>query len=428
MSETMTQNSKESGAKRETVAVIGAGIVGVSTAVWLQRDGFDVVLIDKLGPAEGTSHGNGGVLASCAVVPVTVPGLMFKAPGMLLDPLSPLFLKWGYMPKLTPWLLRYMMNATEKANRRVGAALTQLLGDSVEQHLALAAGTPAEKYVVPSDYVFVYADRAAYESDAYVWKLRKEFGFTWELLDRDAFRVYDPAFGDGYDFAVRMPDHGHITDPGMHVKALADHVVANGGRLVIAEARDVAYEGGKVVGVDTNEGLIAADKVVMATGVWSKPLCKKLGLDVPLETERGYHIELVEPSVMPRSPMMVTTGKFVATPMEGRLRCAGIVEFGGLDAEPSEAAFKLLLHRIHEALPGIEYKEVVRWMGHRPAPSDSIPLIGEVPGKPGVYLGFGHHHIGLTGGPKTGRMLADMISGRRSNADLTLYDPARFAA
>ena len=415
-------------AKAKTVAVIGAGIVGVATAVWLQRDGFDVVLIDKAGPAEGTSYGNAGVLASCSIVPVTVPGLMMKAPGMVFDPMSPLFLKWGYVPRLMPWLMRYMANATVKANRRVATALTALLADSLEQHQALAAGTPAEKWIVPSDYVFVYTDRATYEGDAYGWGLRKEFGFTWDELDTPAFRDYDPAFGAGYDFAARVPGHGYVTDPGRHVKDLAAHVVASGGRLVKAEARDVAYENGVVVGVDTDQGLVAADRVVVATGAWSKPLVARLGLDVPLETERGYHIELVEPSVTPRSPVMVASGKFVATPMDGRLRCAGIVEFGGLEAAPSKAPFDLLLRRITEALPELKYKDVVQWMGHRPAPSDSIPLIGEVPGKPGVYLGFGHHHVGLTGGAKTGRLIADMIAGRKPNIDLSFYDPARFAA
>ncbi len=387
-----------------------------------------MVLIDKAGPAEGTSHGNAGVLASCSIVPVTVPGLMMKAPRMLLDPMGPLFLKWGYLPRLAPWLMRYMANANEKANYKVASALTALLGDSLEQHQALAAGTPAEKWIVPSDYVFVYSDRAAYEGDAYGWGIRKEFGYTWDELDTPAFRAYDPAFGNGYDFAARVPDHGYISDPGRHVKDLAAHVVASGGRLVKAEARDVAFEGGRIVGVDTSGGVIAADRVVIATGAWSKPLSRRLGIDVPLESERGYHIELVDPSITLKSPAMVASGKFVATPMDGRLRCAGIVEFGGLEAEPSKAPFDLLLHRITEALPDLTYREVVRWMGHRPAPADSIPLIGEVPGKPGVYMGFGHHHVGLTGGAKTGRLIADLIAGRRPNIDLSPYDPSRFAA
>ena len=182
-----------------------------------------------------------------------------------------------------------------------------------------------------------------------------------------------------------------------------------------------------MTGVRAKGETIACDAAVIATGVWSGPLCKKLGLKVPLESERGYHLEFWEPSVMPKSPVMVASGKFVMTPMEGRLRAAGVVEFGGLDAPPSRPPFDLLMRNVKAALPGLTWRETREWMGHRPAPSDSIPVIGEIPGTRGAFTGFGHHHIGLTGGPKTGRLLAQMISGRQPNIDLTPYSPARFA-
>ena len=147
---------------------------------------------------------------------------------------------------------------------------------------------------------------------------------------------------------------------------------------------------------------------------------------MPLETERGYHLELWDPSFMPRSPVMVASGKFVVTPMDRRLRLAGVVEFGGLTAVPSRAPFELLRRNVRAALPELTWKEETEWMGHRPAPADSIPVIGEVAGIAGAYMGFGHHHIGLTGGPKTGRLLAQQISGRTPNVDLTVYSPSRF--
>ena len=130
---------------------------------------------------------------------------------------------------------------------------------------------------------------------------------------------------------------------------------------------------------------------------------------------------------MPRSPVMVASGKFVITPMEGRLRLAGVVEFGGLDAPPSKAPFALLRRNIRKAMPSLTWSRETEWMGHRPAPADSIPLVGAVPGMPGAWMGFGHHHIGLTGGPKTGQLLAQMISGQTPNIDVTAYSPARFA-
>lgn len=412
---------------RKTVAIIGAGIVGVSTAIWLQRDGHDVVLIDRAGPGEGASFGNGGVLASCSIVPVTVPGLLWKAPKMLFDPNQPLFLKWGYLPKLAPWLRRYLSHATADGVRRRAAALAPIIGDSLADHQALSEGTGAEKWVVPADYLFLYNDRAHFETDAFGWSVRAEHGFEWDVLEGEAFKSYDPAYGPALNCAVRLKNHGRISDPGAYVKALAAHVERQGGRIMTAEVTDVVRENGAVTGVRAGGETIPCDAAVLACGAWSGPLAKKFGLTPPLESERGYHLELWEPSIMPRSPVMVASGKFVATPMEGRLRLAGIVEFGGLEAAPSRAPFRLLERNIRAAIPGITWKETKEWMGHRPSMADSVPVIGKVPGLKGAYTAFGHDHVGLTGGPKTGRLLAQLIGGRQPNVDLTPYDPARFA-
>lgn len=410
------------------VAIIGAGIVGVSTAIWLQREGHSVTLIDRAGPAEGTSHGNGGVLATCAMVPVTGPGLLRKAPGMLLSPDQPLFMKWGYLPQLAPWLVKYLGNANAGDTHRIADAINGVVGDSLTEHQSLAAGTGAEKYIVPSDYLYVYRNRAAFDADAFAWNIRARHGIEWEELEGPAFRSYDPIFAPEQGFAIRMDRHGRITDPGAYVKALAAHVEHTGGRIVIGDVSDIVRENGQVTGVRVDNETLAADAVVLATGVWSGPLAKKLGIKVPLETERGYHIELWDPSEMPRAPVMIASGKFVATPMEGRLRLAGVVEFGGLKAPPSRAPFEMLLRAARSAMPGLTWDREVEWMGHRPAPADSIPVIGPVPGSKGAYTGFGHHHIGLTSGPKTGRLLSQIISGKQPNLDLGAYSPARFAA
>ena len=412
----------------KTVAVIGAGIVGVSTAIWLLRDGHKVVLIDRKGPAEGTSYGNGGVLASCSIIPVTVPGLLAKAPKMLFDRNQPLFLKWSYLPKLVPWLVRYLGQTKAEAVRKRAAALMPIIGDSLADHQALSAGTGAERWVVPSDYLFVYNDRAHYESDGFGWGIRKEHGFQWDVLEGQAFKDYDPSYAPSLSCAARLGNHGRISDPGAYVKALAAHAETLGARLLIADVTDVARENGQVIGVRAGGDLIPCDAAVLATGAWSGPLAKTLGVTARLESERGYHLELWEPSIMPRSPVMIASGKFVATPMEGRLRLAGIVEFGGLDAPASRAPFDLLERNIKAAIPGLTWTEKTEWMGHRPSIADSTPLIGEVPGLKGAYCGFGHDHVGLTGGPKTGRILSQIIAGRTPNLDLSPYSPARFKA
>ncbi|MGR3503792.1 NAD(P)/FAD-dependent oxidoreductase [Pseudaestuariivita sp.] len=410
------------------IVVIGAGIVGVSTALWLRRDNFRVTLVDRKGPGEGASFGNGGVLARCAMVPVTGPGLVRKAPGMLLDPAQPLFLRWGYLPRLVPWLAKYLSHANADDTLRIAEAIEGVVAGSLEEHQALSAGTEAARYVVPSDYYYLYRSKEAFEADGFAWDIRKRHGLTWELLDRAGVAAWDPAWAEDVTCAVKMGDHGRISDPGAYVKALAREAERLGAALRIADVEDIVREGGRVTGVRAGGETIACDGAVLATGVWSGPLARKLGLKVPLESERGYHIELWEPSHMPKAPVMVASGKFVATPMEGRLRLAGVVEFGGLEAPPSRAPFDLLRRNLKAALPGLTWVREEEWMGHRPAPADSIPVIGAVPGLEGAFTGFGHHHIGLTAGPRTGRLLAQLVAGQRPNLDLAPYAPARFAS
>ena len=409
------------------VAVVGAGIVGVATAIELRRAGLEVTLIDRGEPGEGTSFGNGGVLASCAVVPVTVPGLLKKAPKMLFSRDQPLFLKWSYLPKLLPWLRRYLKHANAADARRIASAMNPIIGDSLADHQSLAAGTPAERWLVPSEYVFLYRDRAAFEADSFVWDIRRDEGFTWREIEGDAVAEFDPNLSADIGFVVALPDHGHITDPGRYVKDLAAHAIEQGANWRQGTVSDVVQESGRVVGVRIDGETLAADAVVIATGAWSRALTDKLGVDIPLESERGYHLELVEPSVMPKVPCMVASGKFVMTPMDGRLRLAGVVEFGGLDAPPSREPVELLRRQALDVLPGITFRETREWLGHRPAPTDSIPVIGELEHLPGAWLGFGHQHVGLTGGPKTGRLLAQMISGNPPNLDMAPYAPERFA-
>ncbi|MEM7719880.1 MAG: FAD-binding oxidoreductase [Pseudomonadota bacterium] len=410
------------------VAIIGAGIVGVSTALWLQRDGHRVTLIDKNPPGEGTSHGNGGVLASCAMVPVTGPGLLKKAPGMLLDPDQPLFMKWGYLPRLLPWLRKYLAHANEADTRRIASAIAGIVGDSLEEHRALATGTGAEKWIVPADYMYLYKNRAAFEADALGWDIRATHGMTWDILEGAALRAFDRIYSPDQSFAVKMPEHGRIADPGKYVKALAAHVEDQGGDVVTGAVTGFVRDGARLTGITVGDQTLDCDAAVIATGIWSGPLARELGLRVPLESERGYHLELWEPSQMPKTPVMIAAGKFVATPMDGRLRLAGIVEFGGLDAPPSEPPFDLLRKAAKAAMPGLTWARETEWMGHRPAPADSIPVIGAVPSLQGAYTAFGHHHIGLTSGPKTGRLLAQIISGRAPNLDVGVYSPARFTS
>lgn len=409
------------------VAVIGAGIVGVSTAIWLQRAGFKVILIDREGIASGASYGNAGILACSGIIPVTTPGLLFKAPKMLLDPNQPLFLKWSYFPKIMPWLVKFLRKANVSDMTRITSQLHTVMYDSVDQHMALAKGTGAEKFIKHSGYFHGYDSKAEFDKDKLYWDTLKQVGLDLVEMQPEEIAEYDPALKGKFGYGIHSLTDGQITDTGEYIKTLATHFEREGGEIVIDEAIDITTKEGRAIAVEIANGKnINADHVVLSSGAWSGKLTLKLGLKVPLETERGYHLEFVNANIELKSPVMVTAGKFGMNSMNGRLRCAGIVELGGLDAAPSKAPFELLKKQVHQLFPELQYDDIREWMGHRPSTPDSLPLIGAFENTPNVWAGFGHQHLGLTGGPKTGRWLAQLISGETPNEDLSAYRPNRF--
>lgn len=411
--------------KSRRVVVVGAGIAGVSSAIWLQREGCEVVLIDRLDPGEGASYGNAGVLASCSIVPVTTPGLALKAPSLAMRRDSPVFMIWRRLPVIAPWLVRYLLHANDGDTRRIAAGLAEIVGDSVRQHFALSEGTLAERWLQRSSYAFAYETREAFQADEYVWKLRRSAGMIPTVVEGPEVRDIAPELSERTQVLAIMGDHGFVRNPGQYVKDLASAFADSGGTVVKSAVRDFDLGSGRVRAVESGAGSFACDAAVIAAGVWSGSLMKKLGLRIPVESERGYHVLFRNPSVKPKFPIMIAAGKFVATPMEAGLRCAGVVEFGGIGELPTAAPLEFIRRKVGEAFPGLTWDDCDEWLGHRPAPCDSLPLIGEV-GQTGVFTAFGHHHIGLTGGPKTGRTVARLITGGDPELNVTTFSPNRF--
>ena len=407
------------------VVVIGAGIVGVSTAVWLRRAGCDVTLIDRGQPGMGASYGNACTLAACAMVPVTTPGLIARAPGYLLNPDFPLFLRWSALPGLLPFLLRYLAKANDTDTRKIARALTTLTADSVVQHHDLADNTPAARWIRDSAYGFAYPDRAAFDRDRYIWQLRAEHGFVPEILEDDDVRVCQPNLGKDFRLLALLHDHGTIFNPTDYITALVALLKSMGGSFLQAEATDFTLTADRIAAVETTSGTLPCDHAVVTTGAYSVPLMKKLGLAVPLASERGYHVQYCNATGGPSIPIFIASGKFVAVPMNKGVRTAGVVEFGGLDTDPSPAPLRLLRRQARQAFPWLKADAEEEWLGHRPSTPDSLPLIGQIRNT-GIFAAFGHQHIGLTSGPKTGRIIADLIVGNPINHDLTPYDPHRF--
>lgn len=408
----------------KTALVIGAGITGVSAAEWLRREGVKVTLVDRVQPGDPdqASYGNAGILARCAVVPVSVPGLLSKAPKMLLDPNSPLFLRWRYLPRLMPWLLPFLRNGRVDKVKEIAAALAHLTTDSVDQHLLLAKGTDAERFIETGEYTYLYPTKQDFEDDAFGMALRHANGFSWEDRNGEDMRDVDENLSDNYNFGAVFKDHGWITSPGKYVAALATHFLKNDGKFHQGDVVDVGNTGITLQGGET----LSADKIILATGAWSKSLAGNLGHRVKLETERGYHLVLKNPSVKMPMPYMITEAKFVVTPMENAIRCAGMVEFGGLNAPASDKPAELMRLGIRKVYPNLSWQSEETWMGHRPSTPDSLPMLGKTRNAPNVIFAFGSQHIGLTIGPRLGRMIADIALDRPTNVDLAPYAPDRF--
>ncbi|MDW3118393.1 MAG: FAD-binding oxidoreductase [Roseovarius pacificus] len=407
--------------------VIGAGICGLSTAIWLRRAGHDVTLLDRDGPGAGASFGNAGLLAQWAMVPVNTPDLLPTALKYMLNPKSPLFLQWSYLPRLAPWLARFVANANERDCRRAVQALIPLITDSVDQHKALTRGTLAEKWIAASDLGYAYENRAAFEADAYTWAIKAESGMVPEVLEGPAVQEAEPILGPATQCLALLKGHGHITDPGAYMLDLAKVLQGEGGTYRRAEVHDLTLTDGHVTAVQTNQGSFPCDHAVLAAGIWSKTLMRKLGIKVQLEAERGHHLHFKGPSQMPRNPLMMSKGKFAVNPMATGLRCAGTVELGGINKGLSRRPLNHIKSHTKQAFPNLTYDSVEEWVGFRPSTPDSLPLVGEL-GKTGIFAAFGHQHIGLTAGPKTGRIVAALIDGQAPNIDLAPYDANRYHA
>ena len=406
--------------------VIGAGINGLSSAIWLQRFGHDVTLVDRAEPGAGTSYGNAGILAAGAVLPVTVPGLIVKIPKMVLSKHSPLFLRWRYLPRLLPFLMKYLSFGTKKHVSRFAQEMSYLLGDSYDQHMALAQGTVAARFIHPDDYCHGYDSQAELDADMPAIAFRRALGYQVDIETGEEFAKTDPFHQGNFSHVVRHKNHGRISDPLAYSKALFAHFLDQGGAFHKACVSDVVIANGEIECVQSDQGPITADQYVFTLGPWVQGISKQLGLSIPLESEGGYHVELINPSHMPKLPVMISAGKFVITPMEGRIRLAGLLEFAGLDAPDNPKAVGYITRHIAKYLPHVRYDDMKVWHGFRPTTANSYPVIGRPAHLSNVHVGFGHQHIGLTAGPKTGRILAEMISNCPVNKDMSVFDPNQY--
>jgi D-amino-acid dehydrogenase len=416
------------------VVVIGAGIVGAASAVELLHDGHKVTIIEPGDPGgeQAASYGNGTLLNPSSVIPMSAPGIWKKVPGYLRDPLGPLAIRWRYLPRLLPWLRRFVAaGSTPEKVAAIGRALQPLLIDAPERHRELAEEAGVGDLITRQGVLFAYPDRAAFEAEALSWDIRRDNGTRWLELDEDELRQSEPTLSRSYKFAVLVQENGQCRDPGAYVAALIRYAVASGATLLKGRATGFQIAQGRLRAVLTDMGKIDADNAVIAAGAHSKQLAAAAGDRVPLETERGYHVVISDPGIAPRYPVMPSDGKMAFAMTPAGLRIGGQVELAGLEAEPNWQRADVLLQFVRKVYPDVPAdlppERIKLWMGHRPSMPDGLPCLGPASGCNDIVHAFGHGHVGLTAGATTGKVVAEIIAGRPVSLDLTPYSARRFA-
>jgi len=411
---------------KKKVTVIGAGIVGMATACYLRRDGHDVTVVTMHPPGEYCSFGNAGMLNDAGCVPQPMPGILWKVPGYLTDPLGPLVVRWPHLLKAMPWLLRFISNANARQAEHASKALYSLIKGTVPVYEELVEWAGVPDLVRRSGYLVAYDSEQSYRGDALAWKLRADRGVKTEVLDAAGIRKLVPQLAPGYVRGVHVLDQGYVANPERLVKALAARFQKDGGTILKGKVLDIETQEGGVRALVTDAGRMPVETLIICGGVHSGELSAKLGEPVPIEAERGYHVTYSDPRLELPLPVHVSDAKVFVTPMEIGVRVAGQAEFSGIYAEPNYQRAEVLETHMKRMFPNTRGTDSTRWMGRRPSMPDSLPVIGPSMKQKNVYYAFGHGHLGLCGGAPTGKLIAAVVSGRHAPIDLEPFKVNRF--
>lgn len=408
------------------ITVLGAGIVGICTALSLRERGFSVMMLDRNPPAEGASYGNAGSLSPWSCVPQSMPGLWKSVPKWLTDPEGPIALRAGYAMTFLPWALKFLRSSKLEGLDVIADAMMGLTRPTVDLYRHHLSGTGQENLVRDSVYVHVYRKAEDADLSQLAWRLRRDRQVPVELVKGEALREVEPALSETYEAAVLIKEQGRALDPGAIGKTLAEKAQSMGVEFRQSRIDRLRALPGGSWEIETESGMIPAKKIVVAIGAWSGKLLSDLGVRVALEAERGYHLVFRNPGVQLNNAIMNVESKFVVSSMNAGVRCAGTAEFAGVDAAPDYRRAKVFGKLAKEMFPDLNTNDTEEWMGPRPSSPDSVPFLGEIPGFENIYAAFGHGHTGMTMGPKTGEVIASLIAGENPGIDMHPYRINRF--
>ncbi len=409
------------------IAVIGGGLVGAARVHPLHDQGHPVDWLDRAGLAAGASAGNAGWIAHMDILPLASPKVWRQMPRWLLDPLGPLSIRPAYLPKLAPFLARFVAASQGERIEASTRAITALNGLSLPAWERRLAALGLAGHLRRKGILSVWPSLAEADAAKALLARQKSLGIDVDWLDRDALVALEPALGPKAAKGALYGGGCHVSDPKALTLDLGRVAIERGARLLTMEVVAVKPQADAVALVTGLDSLALYDRVVIAAGAWSKPLAASVGDAVPLDTERGYNVTLPAGQLGLTLPVMYEGQGFVTTPLDSGDRIGGSVEFAGLEAPPNYARVDAILGRARRFLPDADLSGGTRWMGFRPSIPDSLPVISTASRDPRIVHAFGHGHYGLTQAAASAEIVADLVAGRAPSIDPAPYSVTRFA-
>ncbi|MBU9291553.1 amino acid dehydrogenase [Burkholderia multivorans] len=415
-------------ARSETAVVIGGGIVGVCCALYLQRDGHAVTLIDPAAPGDSTAKWSCGQMAVSEIIPLSKPGILKKVPGWLLDQSGPLALRPGALPGILPWFFRFVASARHAKIVSIAQAMATLTHDVYTDYATLLDACGDSALLGQHPVLEVFDDPAGIAHEQPHLELRQSLGFQSQRLTATEIADLEPALAGRFRHGLLFPEWRAVNDTEGFIAALTASFEAQGGRRVRANAARIDEADGRATGVMLTSGEhIAAAHVVVAAGTGSRQFFGALGVRVPLEGIAGYQALLADPGVAFRHSVIYADGGFCFSPMTRGLQIGGTIEFAGRNAQPNFRRADIILEKAKRILPELRTARVEYGVGYRPFLPDTKPIIDRSKRLPNAYMAFGHGQLGLTLGATTGRLIADLAAGRPTRQNLAPFSAYRFA-
>lgn len=409
------------------ILVVGTGIIGAMSALYLQNAGKTVTFLERGEIARGASAGNAGILAFPEIIPIPAPGIMRKAPKWLIDPLGPLSVPPAYALKIMPWLWRFWQASSPRKFQHGLAVQKNMMRLAASEMQAVASMPELAHHITNTGTLDLYDTKASFEAAQKDWDEKEQAGINFSRIGRADIDHLQSGLAPQFQYGVFTPAGLQVGDPYEFTRSIVNLVISRGASLRKGEAIRVETMGESTIVTLSNGEKLAADRVVLASGAWSKPLAASLGNALPLETERGYNTTLPTGSFNLTRQIYFNDHAFVVTPLSSGIRVGGAVELGGLELPANFSRSEAMLKKAGKFLPGLKTEGGKQWMGFRPSMPDCLPVIGTSRASTSVIYAFGHGHLGLTQSAATAKLVTELATGVETSISIDPFRANRFA-